>query len=411
MSDASKNLTPGDEYSKLSKTELVKRLLGSERDVLSATNEAVRLRKQLDEQNRRLQSAERTRDGLVMNSNVIDEMQTLIRGALPALRAHARTSPAPVKSAKGVKVVDETLILHVSDEHFGQVVAPESVGGLERYNIPIALRRAETYVDNVIEFATRTLSNYRFSDVVMLFYGDHVNGDIHNAQEYSHLRNSFATCLGAGQMHAQMIRDIAAAFPGTKVRAFYVPGNHGRQTKHKDYNNPLRNQDFLVGEVAASLCRDIPDVEFTIAEAFSVNIKIYNYVFNVSHGDDVKAWNGIPWYGIERRTRRLQAIHAAKNETISYKVMGHFHQASSSSDPVGETIINGSWKATDEWLYNAIGGYCKPVQWIHGVHERHGITWRLPVDLRSDGEESGPRRYQVTFAADCYNKLLAAAKV
>jgi hypothetical protein len=61
----------------------------------------------------------------------------------------------------------------------------------------------------------------------------------------------------------------------------------------------------------------------------------------------------------------------------------------------GELIINGAWPATDAYAYNAFGGYTEPSQLIHGVNPKYGITWRMPVKLKADDEQNGPRRYKI----------------
>ena len=231
----------------------------------------------------------------------------------------------------------------------------------------------------------------------MLHYGDHVNGWIHGGTENSALRNDFANAIAVGQMHALMLRDLAPHFEEIKV--IYVPGNHGRQTHHKDLHNALRNLDYVVAETNYAHSRNLKNVEFLVPDSYSVNIEIEGFVFNITHGDSVRGWNGIPWYGIERRNRRLQAVHAAKNEQIHYKVMGHFHQLGSAQDSVGETLLNGSWKATDEFLYTECGGYTNPMQLIHGVHSDYGVSWRLPIHLRTSDDISGPKRYKIDLAS------------
>jgi hypothetical protein len=66
-------------------------------------------------------------------------------------------------------------------------------------------------------------------------------------------------------------------------------------------------------------------------------------------------------------------------------VLGHFHTLSQNQIPGGEVLMNGSFKLTDEYAYNSLAAANEPSQLIHGVHEDHGVTWRLPVYLRHPG--------------------------
>lgn len=316
-------------------------------------------------------------------------------GGSMRLRPHGAKPRVKARAGR----IAEDLVLHLSDEHADQIVLPHRVNGLEEYNFRVALARAERLVDSVTKFATRTLSNYDFPTLWILANGDHINGEIHDASAVSEYKNVFRNTLAVGQMHALMFRDLAAAFP--RVKVVYTAGNHGRRTRRKEYvAGAWNNWDYLVGETARLMCADLPTVEFLIPDAWSVNLDIRGWIFNVSHGDDVKAWNSIPFYGMERQTRRLQSLAVVEGQSIHYFARGHFHTPATLSNPAGEILMNGAWKATDEYAFHALGGYNKPAQLLHGVHPEHGVTWRVPVHLKFPGDTDGPKRYRVNLAEE-----------
>jgi len=300
-----------------------------------------------------------------------------------------------------VETVQEHLVMHLSDEHADEVVEPHSVGGLEKFDFPVALCRAEKYVDSVLKFTQSTLANYRFPVLHILSYGDHTNGEIHGGVSHSYYRNQFRNCLAIGQMQAMMIRDLAPYF--AEVNVVCIPGNHGRRSPKKDFNGPWDNWDYLVSEVAQTYCRNLKNVTFAIPECFSLNYEINGHGFHIQHGDDIKSWNSIPWYGIERKTRRLVALHNSMGIQTRNFVLGHFHALASMADLKGETFINGAWVGTNPYSYESFSGYREPMQLIHGVHREHGVTWRLPVRLRDlEREAAGPSRYKVILASESF---------
>jgi hypothetical protein len=190
-----------------------------------------------------------------------------------------------------------------------------------------------------------------------------------------------------------MFRELCEHFPQVKV--LYLPGNHGRRLHQhkKPMHSPQDNWDYLIGKTAEALCKNLTNMEFLIPDAYSTIVNINGWNFAVSHGDGMKSWNGIPYYGIERKTRRLTALHSLGDKRIHYHVCGHFHQPSSIASLDGETIINGSWIGTDPYVYNELAGYNAPAQWLHGVSQKHGVSWRIKVNLKVDNE---PKRYHVT---------------
>jgi hypothetical protein len=356
-------------------------------------------RQQIAELTRELRHR-RARSGLI--ASVVERLPDLV----------TPISPAPlVKINKDADhTVDEDLVVHCSDSHADQVVESSRVNGHETYNLAVAFARGERFMDTTIKFTQETLSNYRFKRCYVLAYGDHVNGEIHNGVHTSSFSNTIANTLAVGQLHAQMWRDLSAYF--NEVVVLYLNGNHGRRAPKKDYANPLDNWDYLVAETARQYTRDSANIQYLIPNSFTAIMNIRGYNFHIQHGDDIASWAGIPWYGIERDSTRVQAMHAFESQAIHYNVMGHFHQLGTAQRGRGELILNGSWKRTDDYTMNRFKSIAHPQQIIHGVHDDHGVTWRLPVRLDYDGDVQGPKRYKLEFASgymqDRADRLLGA---
>jgi hypothetical protein len=320
-----------------------------------------------------------------------------IVGEMDGRIAPFKALPSHVIRQKTKGTIEEHVVMHLSDGHHDQIVSPEECAGLENYNFPISCRRAEKYVDTVIDWTQNTLApRFKFGVLTVLAYGDHTSGEIHGHTSRSYFRNQFKNCFAIGQLHALMYRDLAPYFDSINV--VYLPGNHGRRTPKKDFHGAHDNWDYLVAEIARLHCSDIPNVGFLIPDAFSVNIDINGVGFNLSHGDDVRGNQGVPFYAMMRRQKGLIALGAAQGgPRIRYYCMGHHHVAASLSDIDGELIVNGAWVGTDSYAYNSFAGYREPSQWVHGVNPKHGITWRMNVHLRTEDEHTGPRRYKVSL--------------
>lgn len=331
---------------------------------------------------------------------LVEEMETMIAPIEPPEKWTDN------RSKRGT--IEEHLVMHLSDEHADEIVEPHKVGGLEKYDFNIALCRAEQYIDTTLKWTTSTLAKHRFPVLHVLAYGDHTSGEIHGAVTRSHFRNMFRNSLAIGQMHALMLRDLSAHFK--KVCVYYVPGNHGRRSRKKDFHGAWDNWDYLIAEIARLTCSDIKNIQFAIPDSFSMNIDINGWGFGIEHGDGVKSWMGIPWYGLERKTRRLVSLHNSTGKQIQYFVFGHFHSMSTNADLRGEMIINGAWPATNPYSYEEFSGYREPMQLIHGVHPEKGISWRLPVKLKdAKREQSGATRYIIDLADHAFVEEMSQA--
>ena len=290
--------------------------------------------------------------------------------------------------------IEEDLVLHLSDGHHDQIVTLEETGGLEQYDFNISCARAEQLVSTLIEHSQEHLPNYNFTNLWILANGDHTSGEIHGHEKRSYFRNQMKNTLAIGQLHALMIRDFAPYFEN--VNCVYVPGNHGRRTVKKDHYGAHENWDYMVAKVTQLWLQDLDNVNFLIPNAFSVNLEICGHGFHMCHGDDIRGSLGIPFYGMIRRQKNLMALNNITGGTrIRYLCMGHHHVQSSLADLDGELLVNGAWLGNDPFSYNTFSGYRSPSQLLHGVHKRHGVTWRMPIDLKFDGERDGPKRYLV----------------
>lgn len=318
---------------------------------------------------------------------MVAELESRVKAFVPLPKVR------DIRPRKGT--IEEHVVMHLSDGHHDQVVSLEESGGFEEYDFPISCRRAEKYVDTVLEWTQQTLSpRFKFTTLTVLAYGDHTSGEIHGHVSRSYFRNQFKNCFAIGQLHALMYRDLAPYYD--MVNVVYLPGNHGRRTPKKDFHGAHDNWDYLIAEIARLHCADIPNVSFLIPNAFSVNVLINGVGFNLSHGDDVRSNGGIPFYGMVRRQKGLIALNSMRGNRVRYFCMGHHHVQGALADIDGELILNGAWVGTDSYAFNSFSGYREPSQLIHGVNPKHGITWRMNVHLRSEDEKQGPKRYRIS---------------
>jgi hypothetical protein len=321
---------------------------------------------------------------------ITNEMDSLIKPFPPL-----PTALPIVRGAVEERQIEEHLVMHISDGHHDQIVKPSDCGGLERYDFRISMRRAETYVDTVLKWSQQTLApQFYFPTLTILAYGDHTSGEIHGHMHRSYFRNMFKNSAAIGQLHSLMFRDLAPYFE--TVNIVYVPGNHGRRSIKKDYNGAQDNWDYLVADMARQYCRDLPNVNFVIPNSWSANISIGGIGFSCFHGDDIRSNQGVPWYGMERRQNRITALTSMQgDQRIRYFCCGHFHRPATLAQFDGELLINGPWVGADAYSYNALGSYTEPTQLLHGVSSKYGVTWRLPVKLKTEKEHLGPKRYQI----------------
>ena len=352
------------------------------------------LERDIDALQERLRESQRTLEKSTKFSDLFAYLGDIIASYPPI----ATVKPLRKKDLSQA-VTKETAVLMLSDMHADQLILPQRVQDLENFNFDVACHRGDRLVKSVIKLLTDNLNGYRFDKLVIFIMGDLTTGDIHGGREHTHWGNSIKNSLGIGELIAQMINELSEHF---EIDVIAVSGNHGRRSKKKDYRGPHDNWDFLISRFAQARCQSLIEskrVTFNIPDSFTACATVRGWNFVVNHGDDIRGVQGIPWYGMERRTRRLTAIGALTGVSPNYFLYGHFHTHTSQQHTTGEILVNGSWPATDEYALEALGATSEPSQWLFGVHEHYGITWRFPIHLRvknwREVERAAPR-YSIT---------------
>jgi hypothetical protein len=221
------------------------------------------------------------------------------------------------------------------------------------------------------------MSNHVFEELRVILTGDMVSGIIHELEESNCLNIVEQAHLGA-LVTAQGLLDLARRFP--RVIVTCVAGNHGRVREKKYYKHRQTvSWDYIFYETLALLLKNQNNITFQIPLCNWAGVEIQGFNFFVNHGDSIKSWGGIPFYGLNREASKWAEINASNNKFFQYFLTSHFHTRALLQSAVGEKIMNGSLKGGCEY---AIGQtlYSPPSQLLFGVHKRHGKTWELPIN-------------------------------
>jgi len=338
------------------------KLLGLERKLTASKDEIRELRKKLRATHRDDSVYERL--ALVIEANV-----------------------APLEPAKVVRrerkkdATPVTGVLQLSDEHADQQVSASGSWGLEVYGWTPFRCRLWKWATTVVDFVNSHLPNHDFENLIVAKLGDGVNGEIHDMEYRNHFGNSLKAALAVGDAEAQAIQYIYRE-TGVPITVVGVPGNHGRKTRRKDYENPHDSYDFLIMTQIANRLALEPEIEVYSPETFTVFLDVRGHVFSLNHGDDVRGTWGIPWYGFTRRSARVQAATASAGQSVDVFLYGHFHEPALTPATGGQSWHNGAFPVASAFSAEALQGFGVPIQWFHVVDDHHGVQLPIPIHLR-----------------------------
>ena len=162
-----------------------------------------------------------------------------------------------------------------------------------------------------------------------------------------------------------------------------VVGNHGeiRRNGKKVFKRKYINWDYIFYKNLEFMCQKDKSIKFIIPKSFFYIDEIFNYKFLLLHGDNIRMYLQIPFYGIQRTITRFNELLASQGKFLNYVCLGHFHNTGMLQTMSGEILLNGSVIAGTEFSLGALTLTNKPFQLFFGVHKNKGITFRYNLKL------------------------------
>lgn len=137
-----------------------------------------------------------------------------------------------IKKVKANKSKRKTLIIPLSDIHFGKVYKGDLNHG--EINVNVLEKRKET----IKQFIINNKGDY--DNVIYLSMGDTFEallGNMREGQASGMDLHGFDQYKLGVQFHSEIIKTIKQAYPKQNIDCYFIPGNHDRVTKNKEFNS------------------------------------------------------------------------------------------------------------------------------------------------------------------------------
>jgi len=280
--------------------------------------------------------------------------------------------PPKAKHSPGVPT------LFASDWHWGEVVDPEQINGVNKFNLRIAHARAKKLVERAIDLLRNHMVNANYPGIVFPLGGDMVSGDIHDELRETNEIPTIPTVLDLLEVLCASVRSFADAFGHVHVPC--VTGNHGRNTlKMRAKGRVHSSYDWLLYCLLEREFKDDKRISFQVSSGPDCSYSIYGHRYLLTHGDQFRGGDGMvgalgPILRGDHKKRSRNGQIGLEFDTM---LLGHWHQYCH----LGRVIVNGSLKGYDEYANSGNFGFEQPKQALFVTHPRHGITFAMPVIL------------------------------
>lgn len=276
--------------------------------------------------------------------------------------------------------------LFASDWHWGEVVDPEQINGVNKFNLKIAHRRAKLLVERTVDLLKCHMVNPTYPGLVFALGGDMVSGDIHDELRESNELATIPTVLDLLEVLCASIRSLALAFGHVHIPC--VTGNHGRNTlKIRAKGRHHTSYDWLLYCLLEREFKADKRVSFQVSSGPDVSWNVYGHRYLMTHGDQFRGGDGLigclgPIIRGDHKKRSRNGQIGLEYDTM---MLGHWHQYIS----MGRVIVNGSLKGYDEYANSGNFGFELPKQALFMTHPKNGITFSMPVVLEDAPKRSG----------------------
>lgn len=314
-----------------------------------------------------LREVSRLRESALTDERVRQEILTLSQSCSTPPDWLTPTTPDP--TCYGVPT------LFVSDQHLGEVVRAEEIGGVNRYDLEIAKKRWRRCVEKSIHLC-HYLHCPQFDGVVLALGGDGVSGEIHEELADTNEAKTAPLTLDLADLIIWTVRELKRAFG--KVFIPCVIGNHGRMShKPRAKRAAHTSFDWLAYQISSRPFEGDPAVQFLISPSEDVSWRVYEHRYTLTHGAQFRGGDGIigpigPIFRGDQKKRSRNAQVGASYDTL---LIAHFHQLAMER----RIVRNGSLKGYDEYAFRGNFPFEPPLQALWITHPKYGMTYSVPV--------------------------------
>ncbi len=281
-----------------------------------------------------------------------------------------------------------------SDWHWGEVVNPVEVGGVNSFNRTIAKQRLQTLVDHTIDLAINHMVRPNYPGIIICLGGDFFTGTIQ--EELRETNEGFIF-----QILEELQDYMAAAIlrMANKFGRLFLPcvvGNHGRTSlRPRAKGRVYENYEWNLYCQLERYFRGDKRIQFMIPGETDAYFVVLGHRFLLTHGDTLGVKGGDGIIGalgpITRGSIKVGRSEAQIGRDFDTLLMGHWHTYTPRGDSSG-ALVNGSFKGYDEYARLMLRvPYARPSQALWFVHEKHGFTAQWPIYL-----EEQPRQRKTT---------------
>lgn len=275
---------------------------------------------------------------------------------------------------------EETAIAVLSDWQLGKKTPT--------YSSEVCEERIELFTKKASNIVDIQRLDHPVKKIALFFVGDMIEGELIFPGQAWHIDSSLYQQVTIDGPRIMMATVNWASSMFEEVDVYAVPGNHGYLggRSRKDMH-PESNADRMLYQICSQLteANEYENVNWHVAEDWWYVADLGDKCrFFLLHGEDVRSYSGIPWYGWTRKVMGTTSMERIWPEmSYDHMVAGHFHTPVSIYINGRRLWINASTESHNPYAARALSAAGEPAQWLLFSKPGRGVTAEYLVDLNT----------------------------
>lgn len=286
----------------------------------------------------------------------------------------------------------ETIIVFLSDLHWGEKVDLAQMDGLNSYGLEIARARLARCFNTIADLSTVHWSGPPPARLILILGGDLVSGEIHaelaktnEAQSIPAVRDLVGH-LAAG---VELLKNRLSC----PIDIISLAGNHGRATMKPESKGAAETSyDILASDFLEMQFKTDARVSFYTPASVDALFSVYGWRVLATHGDRIGSRGGAGFIGpaatAARGFKRVSMDYSTRGVLLDLILIGHFHTPLQ----LEEGFVNGSLPGPTEYSRDGRFRPHPAQQLFLAIHPRRGVTqhrW-IKVGVPEEGSLYAP---------------------
>lgn len=259
-----------------------------------------------------------------------------------------------------------------SDWHAGEYVDPDTVSGLNAFDLEIFQKRTKLFFQRALYLTDLVRAGTKIDVFVLALLGDMISGGIHDE-----LREE---ALGSSTEMTVLVTDVLCdgidfLLKEGKFDHICIPcsfGNHGRNTKETRSSTAWKTSyEYLMYSFLQKLYMNNERVHFQLTKGYHNYFDVFDRRIRFHHGDAIRYAGGVGGITIPVNKAVAQWNKAPSGRNTYLDIFGHYHQSKSDNC----WISNGSLVGYNAYALKLKADYEPPRQQFFTIEKDHGLTF------------------------------------